>query len=96
MLYPRKSIVYAKNGEKLARAAVKEAVFKAEAHLTVGKSFDLRFVETLNTSDGCPYIKVNDYMKAWMNETKIDYIHVSITTEKDTVTAFVISEEYEH
>ena len=74
------------------RFAVKEAVFKAVAHLTVDKSFDLRFVETLNASDGCPYIKINDYMKELMKETKTDHFHVSITTEKDTVTAFVIAE----
>lgn len=74
------------------RFAVKEAAFKAAAHLTNDKSFDLRFVETLNLRDGCPYIKINDRMKKLMNETKIDYFHVSITTEKDTVTAFVIAE----
>lgn len=36
--------------------AVKEAVFKAVADLTPGKTFDLRIVEVLNHESGAPFV----------------------------------------
>lgn len=74
------------------RFAVKEAVFKAVAHGTKEGGFDLRIVETLNYEDGCPYININEKLAGFLKEAKVDRLHVSITTENDYVSAFVVAE----
>lgn len=74
------------------RFASKEAVFKAVAHLLEGETFDLRSVETLNRADGSPYINVCDYLRNILNRAGVSNLFISITTEKDFVTAFVIAE----
>lgn len=76
-----------------ARFAAKEAVFKAIGHLTDGKRFDFRLVETLNASDGCPFIHITPQLQQVMNDAKVDFLHISITTEGDYATAYVIAEE---
>lgn len=73
------------------RFAAKEAVFKAVAHLTEDKGFDFRIVETLNTSDGCPYIRISDALQSLLNEADIQNLHISITTEGDIAAAFVVA-----
>lgn len=75
-----------------ARFAVKEAVFKAIGHLLPEKRFDFRLVETLNTSDGCPYISITPELRQILNVASVVRLHVSITTEDDYATAFVIAE----
>lgn len=78
-----------------ARFAVKEAVFKAIAHLTNEKAFDLRIVETLNMADGYPYINRTSELERIIKQTDVAVLHVSITTEKNIATAFVIAESFE-
>ena len=72
--------------------AVKEAVFKAVAHLLPEKCFDMRKAETAHREDGSPYIKTNPYMLAVMKKAGVHRLHLSITTEGDFATAFVIAE----
>ncbi len=72
--------------------AAKEAVFKAVAHLLPEKSFDMRKVETAHREDGSPYIKINPYILAIMKKAGVHRLHLSITTEGDFATAFVIAE----
>lgn len=72
------------------RFAAKEAVFKALAHLTKAKCFDFRIVETLNREDGSPFINVDVKMKTILAEADVADIMISLTTECNFATAFVI------
>jgi holo-[acyl-carrier-protein] synthase len=74
------------------RFAAKEAVFKAIAHFTKDKGFDFRIVETLNEADGYPVVQMNDKLRALVEEACVAAIHISMTTEKDFATAFVVAE----
>lgn len=75
-----------------SRFAVKEATFKALAHLTREKTFDFRMVETLNHEDGSPYIKVIPALEELMKEAGVKRLIVSVTHEKDYAGAIVIAE----
>jgi holo-[acyl-carrier protein] synthase len=75
-----------------ARFAAKEAVFKAIARLTKEKGFDFRIVETLNEIDGHPFVNISGELKTLMNEADITSLLISITTEGDYATAFVVAE----
>lgn len=75
-----------------SRFAVKEAVFKALAHLTKDKTFDFRIVETWNHEDGSPYVKITPVLKGLMEEAGVKKLLVSVTHEKDYAGAFVIAE----
>lgn len=75
-----------------ARFAVKEAVFKAVAPSTESKKFDFRIVETRNHEDGSPYVHINDDLQAVLDEAGVDILHLSITTETQYASAFVIAE----
>jgi len=72
-----------------SRFAAKEAVFKALAHLTPEKRFDLRIVETLNDEEGCPAVTQSDDLAAVMAKAGVTTILISITTEGGLATAFV-------
>jgi phosphopantethiene--protein transferase domain len=74
-----------------SKFAVKEAAFKAIAPLSSSKTFDLRIVETLHTSDGSPYIHVCDKLREILEEASIDSLLVSITKQDDYATAIVIA-----
>lgn len=74
-----------------ARFAAKEAVFKALAHLTADKAFDLRIVETLNRDDGCPYVNITAPMQAVIKEAGVSALHISLTTENNYAAAFVVA-----
>lgn len=74
------------------RFAAKEAVFKADAHLLEDKHFDLRIVETFNRDDGSPYIHVNDRLQEIWGNAGVSKLLISITTEGDLATAFVVAE----
>jgi len=74
------------------RFAAKEAVFKAVAPLLTGQYFDLRVVETLNRIDGSPYINIDDRLRDVLDRSGVHNLHISITTEGDLATAFVIAE----
>lgn len=83
----------ARKSEYLAsRFAAKEAVFKAVDHLTNTKSFDFRIVETLNRKDGSPYIQVNNALQVILDEVKINSLLISLTTEGEYATAFVVAQ----
>ncbi len=74
------------------RFAVKEAVFKAVAHLAQNyQGFDFRCVETLNHPDGSPYVNVGEKLQAVLDEARVDRLLVSITTESDLATAIVVA-----
>lgn len=75
-----------------SRFAVKEAVFKALAHLTKEKTFDFRIVETLNHEDGSPYVTITPVLKELMEEAGVKRLLVSVTHEKDYAGAIVIAE----
>ena len=74
------------------RFAAKEAVFKAVAHLTKSKSFDFRIVETLNEADGRPYVNIEGELKKILIDAGVNNILISLTTECNLATAFVISQ----
>jgi phosphopantetheine--protein transferase-like protein len=75
------------------RFAAKEAVFKAVAHLLKKRHFDLRVVETLNRDDGSPYVNISSRLRDILNRAGVSNLLISITTEGDFATAFVIAEE---
>ncbi len=71
------------------RFAVKEAVFKALAHLTPEKTFDFRIVETLRGPDGAPYIACGDALRRVMALADAERLLVSISNEGNYAIAFV-------
>jgi holo-[acyl-carrier protein] synthase len=73
------------------RFAVKEAVFKALAHHTKARTFDLRMIETLNDSDGYPYLSICSQLSELMKEAGISEILISITTEGEYATAIAVA-----
>lgn len=75
------------------RLAVKEAVFKAIAHLTQAGAFDMRIVETLRGKNGCPVITTTGAIAVILKETGVNTLHVSITNEAGIAAAFVIAEQ---
>lgn len=74
-----------------SRFAVKEAVFKAVAHFTDEKRFDLRIVETQNAEDGAPIIVMNPALEQTLHNAGFSALQVSISTEKDYAAAFVVA-----
>lgn len=74
-----------------SRFAAKEAAFKAIAHLTKAKTFDLCCIETLNRDDGSPVITINDTVKQLLEEIGATKLFISITTEDDYATTVVIA-----
>ena len=74
-----------------ARFAVKEAVFKAVAHLLPEKTFDFRIVETLYGENNCPYVHITEDLAPILAAAGVNRLHVSITTEGDYATAFVVA-----
>lgn len=75
-----------------ARFAAKEAVYKALAPLLESHHFDLRMVESLHREDGSPYINITPELQALMEQAGAVKILLSITTEQDYATAFVVLE----
>ena len=75
------------------RFAAKEAAFKALGHLTPEKTFDFRIVETLTDVDGRPYVNVTGKLGPILKAADVDRLHISITTEGEYATAFVIAEK---
>jgi phosphopantetheine--protein transferase-like protein len=74
------------------RFAAKEAVFKAIAHFTKEKTFDLRIIETLEEPDGYPFIRINDALHALLEEAGISALHLSLTHDGDYAMAFVAAD----
>ena len=75
-----------------ARFAAKEAVFEAVAHLLPEKNFDLRIVETRHGENGFPYIYEEGPLGEILRKAGAAKLHLSVTTEADLATAFVIAE----
>lgn len=73
------------------RYAVKEAAFKALAHLTDAKTFDYRRIETLSQPDGSPEITKSDWLMPLLTEANANDLLVSITNEGDFALAFVMA-----
>ena len=71
------------------RFAVKEAVFKAVAHLLPEKSFDFRMVETLRQPDGAPQIVCSPALRAILDSANVSGLLVSISNEADFAVAIV-------
>ncbi len=65
------------------RFAVKEAVFKAVAHLTEEKSFDFRIVETKRLPDGRPRVMMDGSLGEVMKQSGIEDILISVSNEAD-------------
>lgn len=65
------------------RFAVKEAVFKALAHLTPEKAFDFRLVETLADVDGSPQVTKSETLMPIMEKAGITALFVSLSNEGD-------------
>ena len=74
------------------RLAVKEAAFKALAHLTSERTFDMRIVETVDAEDGHPVIVPTEGLLEVMRKAGVTSLFVSITTEGDISTAIVVAE----
>ena len=73
------------------RFAVKEAVFKAVAHLTPEKSFDFRIVETKRNADGSPEIVINESLAAVLRSAAVTKLLVSITGHGGLALAQVVA-----
>lgn len=73
------------------RFAVKEAVYKAVAHLTPDKHFDLRIVETLLRQDGTPYVNVSQSLQEQLTLAAVGSLHLTVSREQDRALAFVIA-----
>lgn len=65
------------------RFAVKEAVFKALAHLTPAQTFDFRSVETLSRPDGSPVVTLTGQLSELLDSAGADRVLVSVTNEGD-------------
>lgn len=63
------------------RFAVKEAVFKAVAHLTEEKTFDFRIVETKRLPDGSPKVVIEGKLLDVLKRAGVDDILISISNE---------------
>ena len=71
------------------RFAVKEAVFKAVAHLTPEKTFDFRIVETKRNADGSPEIVITESLAAVLKSAAVTKLLVSITNQGDMALSHV-------
>ena len=69
------------------RFAVKEAVFKAVAHLTEEKTFDFRMVETKRLPDGSPRVVIGDGLEPFLKKAGIDDVLISISNEGEYAVA---------
>ena len=74
------------------RFAAKEAVYKAVAPLLEYEPFDMRIVETRNRADGSPYVDFGNGLSDVLKRAGVDNLLISITTEGNLATAFVIAE----
>lgn len=72
--------------------AVKEAAFKAVAHLTPQSTFDLRLVETRHMRDGAPKVIVGGQLRSILSDAGVTELLVSITNEGDLAIAVVLAQ----
>ena len=74
-----------------ARFAAKEAVFKAVAHLTPERTFDMKIVETLRAEDGHPCLSITGRMQEVLEAADVNQVLISLTTEGDYAAAFAVA-----
>lgn len=72
--------------------AVKEAAFKAVAHLLPEGFYEMRIVETLHRRDGYPYVNITDELQEVLDRAGVTELLVSITNEGNYATAIVIAQ----
>ena len=65
------------------RFALKEAIFKAVAHLAEGKAFDFRHIGSKRLSDGRPKVLLEGELARVLDSTGVADILVSISNEND-------------
>ena len=73
------------------RFAVKEAVFKAAAHLLPEKYFDLRQVETERLADGRPKVNLPEPLRQQLLKAGVADVLVSISGDGGFAIAFAIA-----
>lgn len=73
------------------RYAVKEAVFKAVAHLTNAKTFDFRIVETLQSASGIPMITQTNALAPILTDANVAHLSVTISSSDNYCIAFVLA-----
>lgn len=76
------------------RFAIKEAVFKAVAHLTAEQAFDFRIVEARRMEDGRAILHKNDKMQAVLEDAGIDDVLLSLSSEGEFVIAIAEAIQY--
>lgn len=74
------------------RFAVKEAVYKAIAHLTDTAVLDFRSVETLADAHGCPHVVPSERLAQALEEAGVTELLVSLTNEGEYATAIVLAQ----
>ena len=73
------------------RYAVKEAVFKAVAHLTNTETFDFRIVETLQGANGIPMITQTNALAPILTDANVAHLFVTISSNDNYCIAFVLA-----
>lgn len=73
------------------RFAAKEAVFKAIAHLTPEKTFDMRVIETLAAPDGSPQVNMTPAFTQICEKAGVENVLISISNEGDMAIAFAMA-----
>lgn len=82
-----------RRAEQLAiRFGVKEAVFKAIAHLLPQHFFDMRVVESVNEPDGYLRVDPTPALRTIMGQAGITDIQVSASTENQYVTVIALAQ----
>lgn len=76
--------------------AVKEAVFKAVAHLLPEGTFDLRAVSTIRRPDGSPHVPMEGAFAEICEGAGVSSVLVSITNEGDLAIAVAVALSGDH
>lgn len=78
------------------RFAAKEAVFKAIGDLSRRTAWDFRDVETLSSASGAPCVRINESLRAVLEEARVDCLHLSATTEGNYAAVIALATYGEH
>lgn len=74
------------------RLAVKEAVFKAMAHLVLSNDFDQRLITSLDDANGRPYVVMEDRLAEVLAQAGVADVQISISNENDYVVAIALAQ----
>lgn len=72
------------------RFAVKEAVFKAMAHLVLSNDFDQRLITSLDDANGRPYVVIEGRLAETLAQAGVADVQISISNENDYVVAIAL------